>query len=107
MIHLEHIILRGDVAFFPSLSLNVTTATGRARQMESRWRPPDICESVSDGEKINSRSSFEACVNIVLNIILMLALATGLAGRKHTSAHLAGDFMRMMGLVKGVCVCVC
>lgn len=83
MIHLEHIILCGDVAFFPSLSLNVTTATGRARQMESRYRPLDMCESVSDGEK----NSFEACVNIVLMIILRLALATGLAGREHTSAH--------------------
>lgn len=51
MIHLEHIILRGDVTFFPSLSLNVTTETGRARQMESRYRPLDICESVSDGKK--------------------------------------------------------
>lgn len=62
---------------------------------------------MSDGEKINSRSSFEACVNIVLNIILRLVLATGLAGREHTSAHLAGDCMKMMGLVKGVCGCVC
>lgn len=58
------------------------------------------------GKKINSRSSFEACVNIVLKIILRLALATGLTGREHTSAHLAGDCMNMMGLVNGVHGCV-